>query len=259
MLKPKISIIVPIYNSEKYLVKCIESIQKQTYINIEIILVNDGSYDKSIIICEKYAEYDERIIVVNKENGGVSSARNRGLDIATGDFIGFVDSDDLIDAEMYERLITASLKNDADIVECGYSRMDNNYEVTMKNPLYDAIYNGNYECSKLYLSKINTTNFNVNKLYKKYIFDNLRYSNLAHSEDYVINVKAFFKCNRKVTISGCYYFYINRESSACKQPFSEARLDGIIAGKEMYDFHKERFSDLCPLISMYILARLYEL
>ena len=253
MPKSKISIIVPVYNSEKYLPKCIESILNQTYENIEIILINDGSTDESINVCNRYAQYDKRIIVINKENGGVSSARNRGLDIASGDYIGFVDSDDFIDNKMYERLLATSLEYDADIVECGYNRIDEDYKETKKFPLKDAIIEGNYECSKSYLAKVNTTNFNVNKLYKKFIFDNLRYPNLSHSEDYVVNAKAFYKCNRKATISDCYYYYVNRKGSACHQPLSEKRLDGIRAAMEIYEYHNERFSDLCTLILMYLL------
>ena len=95
-----ISIIVPIYNVELYLEKCIESIINQTYKDIEVILINDGSTDKSGIICDKYAKIDDRIIVLHKENGGVSSARNKGLDIAKGDYIAFVDPDDYIEPNM---------------------------------------------------------------------------------------------------------------------------------------------------------------
>ena len=101
----KVSIIVPIYNVEKYLSKCIESILSQTYKNIEIILVDDGSPDNSPQICDEYAKKDDRIIVIHKANGGVSSARNAGIDIATGKYIGFVDPDDYIENNMYELMV----------------------------------------------------------------------------------------------------------------------------------------------------------
>lgn len=103
-MKPEISIIVPIYNVEKYLPKCIESILSQTFTNFELILVNDGSKDRSGIICDEYASKDNRIKVIHKENGGVSSARNSGVDLASGKYIGFVDPDDYIKKDMYERL-----------------------------------------------------------------------------------------------------------------------------------------------------------
>src|SRR5690606_32725285 len=96
MRKPKISIIIPIYNASAFLEKCIDSVINQSYDNLEIILINDGSTDSSLDICKKYANSDDRIKLINKENGGVSSARNMGLEVVTGDYIGFVDSDDYI-------------------------------------------------------------------------------------------------------------------------------------------------------------------
>jgi len=116
----KISIIVPIYNSEKYLRKCINSLLCQSYSNLEIILVNDGSKDKSGEICEEYALLDSRIKVIHTENCGQASARNTGLTVAKGEYIGFVDSDDWVDNDMYETLINMIGKYDADIAECGF-------------------------------------------------------------------------------------------------------------------------------------------
>ena len=112
---PKISVIVPVYKVEKYLDKCVESIVNQTYKNLEIILVDDGSPDNCPAMCDEWAEKDERIRVIHKENGGLADARNAGMDIATGDYIGFVDSDDWIEPNMYEVLLKNALKYDADI------------------------------------------------------------------------------------------------------------------------------------------------
>lgn len=114
MKQGKISVIVPVYNVEKYLRRCVDSLFNQTYRNLEIILVNDGSTDSSLQICNECAQKDERIVVINKPNGGLSSARNAGLDAATGDYIGFVDSDDYVGVEMYERLL-AAIPNDTSI------------------------------------------------------------------------------------------------------------------------------------------------
>ena len=104
MNKPLISIIIPVYNAEKYLKKCLDSVINQTYKNLEIILVDDGSTDKSPEICDKYAEKDSRIIVLHKENGGVSSSRNAGLDIFKGEYLSFVDSDDYVEPDYIEYL-----------------------------------------------------------------------------------------------------------------------------------------------------------
>ena len=105
MAKPNISIIVPVYNIEEYLPRCIESILNQTYNNLELILVDDGSKDKSGEICDAYAKKDNRVVVLHKENGGSSSARNAGIAIAKGEYLGFVDSDDYIEPDMYEKMV----------------------------------------------------------------------------------------------------------------------------------------------------------
>ena len=114
-MKNKVSVVVPIYNVEKYLPKCIETIQTQSYENLEIILVNDGSTDSCLKICEKYKKDDERIIIVNKKNGGLSDARNYGIEKATGKWITFIDSDDYVEKDYIETLINLSNSDDYDV------------------------------------------------------------------------------------------------------------------------------------------------
>lgn len=257
----KISIIVPIYNTELFLDKCIKSLITQSHNNLEIILINDGSTDQSLSICKKYANKDNRIILIDKKNGGVSSARNKGLEIATGDYIGFVDSDDYISSDMYEKLLFAIKENDADIAECGYFNVSADYKIISKYPLQKKEIIGNYECSYNYLNKYNTTNFNVNKIYKKFIFEDIRYPDYNYSEDYVVNAKAFYKCNKKITINDCCYYYVRNESSASHQKFNAKKLDIIKAGKEVLKFYKNRYPKLCKLVILYILnniRKLYE-
>ena len=114
----KVSVIVAAYNIEKYIARCLDSILNQTYKNLEIIVVNDGSSDNTGEIIDKYSEKDIRIKVIHKENSGVSSARNKGLDMSTGDYIGFVDGDDTLETDMYELLVSNAIKNNADISHC---------------------------------------------------------------------------------------------------------------------------------------------
>ncbi|MFR2551722.1 MAG: glycosyltransferase [Clostridioides difficile] len=116
---PKISIIVPVYNVEKYLEKCVRSILAQTFTDFELILVDDGSLDSSGAMCDQFAEQDQRVKVIHKENGGLSDARNAGIELATGEYLGFVDSDDYIADDMYELLYTNIVKEDADLSICG--------------------------------------------------------------------------------------------------------------------------------------------
>ena len=120
MNEPLVSVIVPVYKVEKYLDKCVESIVGQTYKNLEIILVDDGSPDNCPAMCDKWADRDSRIKVIHKQNGGVSSARNAGIDAVQGEFIGFVDSDDWLEPDMYDCLVKNALEYNADISRCGY-------------------------------------------------------------------------------------------------------------------------------------------
>ena len=123
MKEELISVIVPIYNVEQYLEKCIESIISQTYKNLQIILIDDGSNDKSGKICNKYAEKDKRVVVIHKENAGVSEARNTGLDNAKGEWITFVDADDWIEEEYCQRLYNLVIETNSDVALCGYNRV----------------------------------------------------------------------------------------------------------------------------------------
>ena len=129
----EISIIVPVYNVEKYLEKCIKSILNQTFTDFELILVNDGSTDKSGVICDNYKNIDDRIIVIHKKNEGLSSARNSGLDIAKGRYIGFVDSDDYINNDMYHKLYEALIKNNSDISICKFVKVYDDSEMKFSN------------------------------------------------------------------------------------------------------------------------------
>ena len=252
MNNPKISIIVPIYNTEKYLSKCIESIQNQTYKNLEIILVNDGSTDHSLQICHKYALNDQRIIVIDKENRGISSARNSGLDIASGDYIGFVDSDDYISKDMYQYLLKASLKQNADIVECGFYRVDESYKIISSHPLKNKIIIGSYVCSKSYAQRKNASTVNWNKLYQKKIFDNTRFPVFNYSGDSWVNARAFYNCQKKITIEGCHYYYLKHKKSVTNIPFKVEKFDKIMAWKDIYEFYKENFKEFCPYSALRI-------
>jgi glycosyltransferase involved in cell wall biosynthesis len=129
-MKPIISIIVPIYNVEKYLDRCITSLRNQTLKNIEIILVDDGSPDNCPNLCDKYAQQDYRIKVIHQKNKGLGLARNAGIDIAQGKYIAFVDSDDYVSTKMYEQLYNESLKQDFDIIYCGVNSQKSNGKIT---------------------------------------------------------------------------------------------------------------------------------
>lgn len=234
-----ISIIVPVYNAEKYLARCIDSILCQTFGDFELILVNDGSSDKSKEICEKYSESDPRIKLINQENSGVSATRNAGLDSASGEYIGFVDSDDFIEKNMYEELYNILKKTGADISVCGikdvYSEETGNFQkIENKVLTFDA--KSALECI---LSGKLLTMYSVNKLYKKELFENLRYPVGKIYEDTVVSVQIFSKCSRIAYSPAILYYYFRNSGSITFQKFSMKDMDIIDSGEFVFDFIKK--------------------
>lgn len=207
-----ISVIVPIYKVSDYLPKCIDSIIKQTYSDLEIILVDDGSPDDCPKICDKYAEEDNRIKVIHKPNGGLSDARNAGLDIATGEYIGFIDSDDYIDEHMYEDMLSAIEKDDADLCICGYDRVDDDGKIKSSAHYKNALLSQKEAYEMLVQGNVYFI-ISCNKLYKREIFDNLRFKIGRTHEDEFIMHHVYGECSKIVTLEKSYYNYLVRESS----------------------------------------------
>ncbi len=205
-----ISVIVPIYNLKDYIGKCVESILHQTYRNLEIILVDDGSTDGSGEIIEKIKEKDDRIKVIRKENGGVSSARNAGLDIAQGEYIGFVDGDDRIEPDMYEFLHDTLVANDADIACCGWRRGEN-CETKKESKL--QILRGDEKCVQFALEK--SVSFGVcDKLFKKKIIGKIRFNTeISIGEDFLFGFSVFYDAQKVVVYNLGKYHYIKRNDS----------------------------------------------
>ncbi|MEA4831273.1 MAG: glycosyltransferase [Oscillospiraceae bacterium] len=221
-----ISVIVPVYKVEPYIHRCVDSIINQTYNDLEIILVDDGSPDNCGAICEEYAKLDKRIKVIHKENGGLSSARNAGLDIAQGDYIAFVDSDDYIELNMYENLFKNSNDYHADIsvggvIDC----IDNGKEIKIVKT--SDVKGINVECLdkeaaiKRYLLGSWSS---WNKIYAKSVFDNIRFPVGKINEDENIALLLLEKCHRVVYTTKPFYHYIRRENSITTVPFSEKRF-----------------------------------
>lgn len=200
---PLISVIVPIYKVEDYLQECIESIINQTYDNLEIILVDDGSPDRCPVLCDEYAQKDGRIKVIHKSNGGLSDARNAGLDACTGEIVSFVDSDDFIDPIMYENMINAMLKFDADVVRCDFrmygGRKYREHSAYLKSKEYTIL--KGYEPLKAMLSwRIHCSTWD--KLYKKEFIDKIRFMKGRLNEDIIYHFS--------LLKSGCTYVELNK-------------------------------------------------
>ena len=219
----KLSIIVPIYNVEAYLCRCIDSILQQTFEDFELILVDDGSPDGCGRICDEYALQDKRVKVIHKKNGGLSDARNAGIDIAKGEFIGFIDSDDAVSPEMYLKLVDAIETHDADIVATGFINLDENGTIISRCP--------NLDSEKTYTRIDYIDNFfpNIkwevmasacNKVYRKSLFDQIRYPIGKLYEDSYIQLPLLDLCNKIVLLPRHDYYYITRHNSIMNSSFS---------------------------------------
>ncbi len=205
MSEPKISIIIPIYKVEKYLNRCLESVVNQTYRNLEIILVDDGSPDNCPAMCDAWAEKDSRIKVIHKENAGVAKARNDALDIASGEFIGFVDSDDYIELNMLETLFENIKASSADVSVCDYSdneaaSQDNQFSYIDVDEALKGIASGGYLYSVLW-----------NKLYKRSVIADVRMPDYICCEDEEFNYFVFQKAKTIVQCDAKLYHYIQTE------------------------------------------------
>lgn len=248
----KISVIVPVYNVEKYLNKCIDSIINQTYKNLEIILVDDGSTDSSGEICNQYAKKDDRIKVIHKVNGGLSDARNKGIEVATGEYISFIDSDDYIVENMYEKLISDMTKYNADMVMCRLidcygtiPELDKNENVK----LLDV-----EESIKIVLEAQITSVTVVNKLYNKKIFNELKFPKGKTSEDAYIMIDIIMKCKKIVLDMSQLYYYIHRESSITTGKFNNITgYDPIKAYEKNYETIKNNYPNLLNLAKMRVI------
>jgi len=223
--QPLVSVIVPVYNVERFIRRCVDSILSQTYKNLEIILIDDGSPDNSGTICDEYAQMDSRIRVIHQENGGVSIARNAGLRIITGEYIAFVDPDDYIDVNMYETMIKKIVDTNSDICVCQWQyELSDGRQVVDLNKIDKSIY-GEITSVKFaeYYYRGSYEEVTVcalwNKLYKRDIFNDLYfYGNI--SEDYRIQDAILCKSYKLVVIPDQLYFYVQNENSLTNKPFS---------------------------------------
>ncbi len=212
----KLSIIVPVYNVEKYLPKCIESIMAQTYRKFELILVDDGSPDKSGSICDEYATKDSRIIVIHKANGGVSAARNSGLQIASGEYIGFVDPDDYIARNMYENMIKELEEHSVDMVICGYDYINEDYSIDRKYKEKEMEILTQEEIMSMQFDMPPTIRHTVmNKIFRKEDLSNIFFLEKYHSSEDVDFLIRYLKgINKAVFIHKPYYKNLVRKGSA---------------------------------------------
>lgn len=254
---PKVSIIVPVYNVEKYIEKCIMSVLNQTFTDFELILVNDGSKDSSGSICDKYAQIDERIRVIHKPNGGVSSARNEGIRNSKGKFIGFIDGDDYIEPEMYQVLVNNIENNDADISICGFKVYDEDLdkveriqdsgklEVLNQKQLVEK------ETDMPWSIRLDT----INKLFRKSSLDGLLFNEeLKCAEDTLFLHQAIRKMNKGVFVELPLYVNVKHSGSAMRGSLSpNSYYISYNVDKQIHDDIKDTYPDLYSLSYLVLL------
>ncbi len=241
MEKPLISVIVPIYNVEKYLRKCIDSILLQTYDELEIILVDDGSTDESGLICDEYECKDERVRVIHKNNGGLSDARNIGLDECRGDFISFIDSDDFVSPFFIETLYKGFIEKEVDIT------LLTERVCFWDGEKEDSLFKGHSHYKKRQASVKNAMEYMlyqkiptgvVSRLYRRHIFNDLRFPKGYLYEDMATSHKMFMNAKGVTMIDAGLYAYRMRKNSIIREDFSERKMIAITIAEQV-------FSDIC--------------
>ena len=230
-----ISVIVPVYNVERYIEQCVHSICNQTYRNIEIILVDDGSTDSCVQKCDILAGLDSRIKVIHKENGGLSDARNTGIDSASGDYLMFVDGDDFIDENMCQELLDALERNSADISICNFLYVGENLtdkfvEMNEHMPIRDELISGRMVIEKkVYEPQSWYWIVAWNKLYSKRLFSSIRFPKGKIHEDEFIFHQIFMECEKVACVSRALYLYVQRGNSIMNSSYKPSRLDAAEA------------------------------
>ena len=243
-----ISVIIPVYNVEKYLDICVESVVRQTYENLEIILVDDGSTDNCHAICDEWARKDSRIKVIHKQNGGQGEARNMGIQAATGSYIGFVDSDDFISPEMYERLLNLLKKNNADLIQCAMQKFES-YPYTLPQASDDfsiRIFTKK-EAVRFLIAEGKITSTCPSILLKSEIAKEIPFDLGMINEDVMWVYRALVNSERIIVTDEKLYAYYQRPDSTMNSKYSEKRFDALKANLMRSDAVKTDFPDLFPL------------
>lgn len=246
-----LSVIVPVYNVDPYLDRCVQSIVQQTYRELEIILVDDGSTDNSPKMCNIWAQKDNRIKVIHKKNGGLSSARNAGIDIAQGEVLSFIDSDDFIELDMYETMLTAMQDSGKDIACCGrvvdlFGEIEK-VEFSISKPrMYTR-----EEAMKEVLCLRDIDVSSCDKVYRKELFAELRFPEGRISEDAAIIFQLLEKTNGVVHVGRDFYHYIFRRSSISKSSYKHEKYSAYENCVHTKSFFMQYHSDLITYVQIY--------
>ena len=255
---PLISIIVPVYNVEHVLDRCIASLVAQTYPNLEIILVDDGSPDASAGKCDAWNEKDQRIRVIHQENRGLSEARNTGIDAATGEYLAFVDSDDYVEPEYIESLLSAAQRNNADMVVCSYVDEDEHCHPKEETPFVEHEMNiDSHQCMEGIYRHMEFV-LAWNKLYKAKIWETYRYpSGKLHEDEFAFH-HIVTNCDSVVLVPDRLYHYVDNATSIMHTAYSIRNLDVIEARIERLRFFLlNGYANLVPTTFRFVMTGFY--
>lgn len=254
-MNPLVSVIVPVYNVEKYLHRCIHSLINQSYLNLEIILVDDGSTDRSPSICDEYEAKDSRIKVIHKKNAGLSSARNVAIDIMCGEYVVFVDSDDYVSCDMIEKFIDSSLKYNVDVVVADYTIVSHYHKKPKVKEIEKDYCATGIDIAKAIIRDEYPKNFAWGKLYKSFLFDDVRFPEGRIYEDTATIYKVVAKSNLVYCLSESVYFYeMGRPNNITSELTSSKAIrsykDGMMNCVERISFIEQHpdFQDMKPII-----------
>lgn len=246
MHTPLISVIVPIYNVEAYLDRCVRSIVDQTYRNVEIILVDDGSSDGCPAMCDVWAERDARIKVIHKKNGGLSDARNAGMAVAMGDLISFIDSDDSIEPEFLELLYRAMMESGAEIAECGVSYVAEDGTVLRQRNAADVLEMGKIEALRRLVLEDGIYQTVWNKLYRRDVMGDILFAFGKYNEDEFWTYRVFDRIEKLAVVQKPLYNYLQRGTSIIGVGYNIRRLDGLEARFQRMEY-LQRYEELAAL------------
>lgn len=245
----KITVIVPVYKVEEFLRRCIDSILEQSFQDFELVLVDDGSPDTCPQICDSYAETDDRIVVIHKQNGGLSDARNAGIDWAmehsNSEWLAFVDSDDYLHSDYLRILLETANRELADLVVCDFFRVNNQDEIIEEKRHFFTCVEEDKDRLFEYLSLDWHIGTAWNKLYQKAIFAQLRFAvGKIHEDSFIIH-HVLWNCHRAAFVPNRLYYYRQRESSIMATETTKSKLDGLEALVERYEFGRKNHIAFC--------------
>ena len=251
-----ISVIIPVYNTKQYLQSCLDSILSQTYTDLEVLFIDDGSTDGSAQLLDAFAARDSRIRVIHQPNGGVCAARNRGIQEARGDYLSFIDSDDTLEPDMYEMLIKCIREYSVDIAHCSYNRVTNGVVKPIGNSgqVYMQSKAETLRClltGKVFVGSCWT------KLYARRLFESVRFpSGIRTNEDMLVNFQTFSQVEKSVFIDVCKYNYLTSETSSCiRTPLRKRAEDLLAVNRRMLD--ENTVAELEPILQKRVLGALF--